>query len=197
MFKTSATLLVRLKADGEVREVAWVDFCDRYEPIIAGFARRLGLPPQQIPDLVQQILLGFFAAQPRFTYDPRMGRFRGYLKTCVVHEIQRLRTTAVTSAARAQAVAVPDASFDALWDAEWESHVLERAMVSVRKHYNQSPTKQGHTFEAFHRAFVLNQPPEQVAKDLGISRDSVYQAKTRVLARLRAELSSFAEELGE
>jgi RNA polymerase sigma-70 factor, ECF subfamily len=197
VFDTSATLLFRLKADGEVREVAWADFCDRYEPIIAGFARRLGLPAQQIPDLVQQILLGFFAAQPRFTYDPGLGRFRGYLKTCVVHEIQRLRTTALASEARARAAAVPEASIDTLWDTEWESHLLERAMVSVKEHYNQSPTKQSHTFEAFHRAFVLNQPPERVAEDLGISRDSVYQAKTRVLARLRVELSALAEEVGD
>ena len=58
MHETSATLLLRLKADGDLREVAWAEFCDRYEPVIAGFARRLGLPADQIPDVVQQIVRG-------------------------------------------------------------------------------------------------------------------------------------------
>lgn len=192
MDPTSATLLLRLKADGDAREVAWIEFCDRYEPIIAGFARRQGLATNQIPDLVQQIVVGFFAAQPRFLYDPSQGRFRGYLKACVAHEVQRLRTTSATLAKRELEAAIPDESTDQAWDAEWESHQLRAAMERVRASYYSNAT-----YEAFHRVFVCGEPVERVAADLNLSRDSVYQAKTRVLAKLRLELARLAEQMGE
>jgi RNA polymerase sigma-70 factor (ECF subfamily) len=198
MQPTSATLMLRLKADGDAREIAWAEFCERYEPIIAGFARRQGLAPNLIPDLVQQIVVGFFAAQPRFCYEPAKGRFRGYLKACVAHEVQRLRTVAAASARREHAAAAPEESSQSdeqagrAWDAEWESHQLNQAMQRVRERYAGS-----RTFEAFHRTCVLNQPPELVASDLGLSRDSVYQARTRVLAKLQVELASLAEQMGD
>lgn len=198
MQPTSATLMLRLKADGDAREVAWAEFCERYEPIIAGFAKRQGLAPSLIPDLVQQIVVGFFAAQPRFCYEPAKGRFRGYLKACVAHEVQRLRTVAAASARREHAVAVPEQSgegderTDRAWDAEWEAHQLKQAMERVR-----ASLAGGKTFEAFHRTCVLNEPAEHVAAELGLSRDSVYQAKTRVLSRLRVELSYVAAQMGD
>ncbi|MBX9735387.1 MAG: hypothetical protein K2X32_00540, partial [Phycisphaerales bacterium] len=141
--------MLRLKDDGDAREVAWAEFCERYEPIIAGFARRQGLAASLIPDLVQQIVVGFFASQPRFTYDPSKGRFRGYLKACVAHEVQRLRTTSAAAAKREHAAAVTDETEDKAWDAEWESHQLRAATERVRASYRGSST-----FEAFYRVFV-------------------------------------------
>lgn len=199
MQPTSATLMLRLKSDGDLREVAWAEFCERYEPIIAGFAKRQGLAANLIPDLVQQIVVGFFAAHPRFCYEPSKGRFRGYLKACVAHEVQRLRTTAAGSARREHAAAVmldqtndSDEQAARAWDAEWEAHQLKQAMERVRASYADSAT-----FEAFHRTCVLHQPAEQVATELRLSRDSVYQAKTRVLAKLQVELAALAEQMGD
>ncbi|MBY0313709.1 MAG: sigma-70 family RNA polymerase sigma factor [Phycisphaerales bacterium] len=192
MDPTSAALMLRLKADGDAREVAWTECCERYEPIIVGFARRQGLSPSQLPDLVQQIVMGFFAAQPRFTYNPEKGRFRGYLKTCVAHEIQRLRTTSAASAKRERSASVNDEAEDRAWDAEGESQQLRAAMERVRASYRDNST-----FEAFHRVFVLNEPADRVAADLGLSRDSVYQAKTRVLAKLQVELALIGEQMGD
>lgn len=192
MEPTSATLMLRLKTDGDAREVAWAEFCERYEPIIASFARRQGLAASHIPDLVQQIVMGFFAAQPRFIYDPRKGRFRGYLKTCVAHEVQRLRTTTLAAARRELVAAESEETQDQAWDAEWESHQLRAAIEQVRTSYGGNAT-----FEAFYRVFVLGQPVERVAADLGLSRDSVYQAKTRVLAKLQVELAVVAEQMGD
>jgi RNA polymerase sigma-70 factor (ECF subfamily) len=195
MNSTSATLLHLLKGTGIECEAAWVTFCERYEPIIAGFARRQGIPGSQVPDVVQQVILGFFAAQPRFVYDPARGRFRGYLKSCVAHEVQRVRTSAAASARREEAVAVPDLaaeSVDLTWDAEWEAQQLRQALERVRARY-----REGKTFEAFHRTFVLDQPAEQVAADLQMSLNSIYQARARVLAKLRIELAAVADLMGD
>ncbi len=44
------------------------------------------------------------------------------------------------------------------------------------------------TWEAFRRAVVEGQSPAQIAADLGMTIQAVYQAKSRVLRRLRQEL---------
>ena len=49
------------------------------------------------------------------------------------------------------------------------------------------------TWQAFWRTTIESQYPADVARDLNLSVDSVYQAKSRVLRRLRREL----KELGE
>jgi len=80
---TSASFLEKLKnEDPGPRNVAWEQFQKRYAPIIAGFARNMGARPQEIDDLVQDVMLNFFRGARSFTYDGGKGRFRGYLKTC-------------------------------------------------------------------------------------------------------------------
>jgi len=192
MHETRATLLFRLKADGAERDIAWAEFCDLYEPVIAGFARRSGVPPSDLPDLVQQVVLGFFSVQPRFVYSPERGRFRSYLKTCVLHELQRLRTKAAAAARHAASTPLPEQAEEALWDREWEARQLERALERLRDQYRENAT-----YQAFERVVVHGQSPDAVATELGLSRDSVYQARSRLLARLRLELASVAEQMGE
>jgi RNA polymerase sigma factor (sigma-70 family) len=162
------------------------------EPIIAGFARRIGLAPDQVPDLVQHVLTGFFAAQPRFTYDPSLGRFRGYLKTCVINEVRRIRSQEESARRREQEHARTDDEADTRWDSEWERQQLQLALERLRAHYADNVT-----FAAFHAVVVLARSPEDVASELGLSRDSVYQARTRVLARLRLELAAVPEQMGD
>ena len=49
-----------------------------------------------------------------------------------------------------------------------------------------------HTWQAFWRLAVENHPARDIAADLGMSVDAVYQAKARVLRRLREELHGHA-----
>src|SRR5262249_15785888 len=84
---TSATLLIRIKADSPARELAWSELHARYAPIISGFARKLGAPKSEVEDIVQEVLTGFYSALPKFNYDPHKGRFRGFLKVCTIHAI--------------------------------------------------------------------------------------------------------------
>src|SRR4051812_29101208 len=73
---TNPTIFLRLKeSDSAPREIAWNEFSARYAPVIGGFARRLGARPQDIDDVVQDVLMGFFVKSPTFVYDPSKGRF--------------------------------------------------------------------------------------------------------------------------
>ncbi len=79
---TAKSLFIRLRDGAPAREIAWEKFFERYAPIIKAFARKLGVRPHDIDDLVQDVIVRFFSALPEFSYDPAKGRFRGYLKTC-------------------------------------------------------------------------------------------------------------------
>jgi DNA-directed RNA polymerase specialized sigma24 family protein len=79
----------------------------------------------------------------------------------------------------AAAVSDPD------WDAAWKSAALDSALARLRERYADNTT-----FQAFESVVIRGQAPEVVADALGISRDSVYQARTRLLAKLRLELDA-------
>lgn len=185
--ETRATLLQRLKADGTAREIAWDEFYALYSPIIARFARARGVRREDIDELVQDIVSGFFAVQPRFVYDPEKGRFRAYLMACVANAVRsRLRRiSAEPRHAGGQPVLEASCSDETNWDAAWKQATLEAAVARLREHYGNNPT-----FQAFESVVIRGQSPEAVAASLGLSRDSVYQAKTRLLAKLRLELDA-------
>lgn len=192
MEATSATLLLRLKANGPARELAWADFRKRYAPIIAGFARNLGASPQDVDDLIQEVMAGFFAAQPRFAYDASRGRFRGYLKTCVMHALSRRAQGKLVMDGRPVDMIDPaDERIEKMWETSWQQEQLARAVEDVRRHYEDNVT-----FHAFYRVTIGGEEPAAVAEALGLSVNSVYQARFRCMARLRSTLTQLADEEG-
>lgn len=190
---TSATLLLRLKQDGALREIAWAEFRRRYAPIIAGFARNMGVKVQEIDDLIQEVMAGFYAAQPKFVYDPDRGRFRGYLKTCVANLLSRRASgqRLVVDGRPVEMIDPSDPAIERAWEQSWRNEQLATAIDKVREYYEDNAT-----FRAFHRVAIERHPVEVVATDLGMSVDSVYQAKSRCMVRLRSTLKQIEDEEG-
>ena len=198
---TRPSVFVRLKAtDAEPRELAWQQFYERYAPLITGYARRRGVTPEQAEEIVQDVMLGFFAASPKFVYDPSRGHFRSYLRTCVSRALRRLRDADRahrTGSVPLDEIDVPDPRADEaadqlLWDELWERQRLHRILDEVREHYRRKGRVE--TFLAFERNVLFGEPPDQIAHDLGISVASVHMAKMRVTRRLAEEKEKFGEE---
>jgi RNA polymerase sigma factor (sigma-70 family) len=182
---TRASLLMRLAPGDPGREVAWAEFYRVYAPMICGFARRMGASSAEVEDLVQDVLRAFFAASPEFQYDPAKGRFRGYLKTCVWNKMRALRQRASREAATLDVLAAADdATVEETWNDVWETEKLHRALAAVRERYANNPERE-RTFRAFEMTTLLGRPTDAVAADLGISEESVRQAKARVNKALR------------
>src|SRR3954471_7466535 len=114
---TNPTIFLRLRAtDAEPREFAWDQFSARYPPTTASSARRLGARRQDVDDLVQDVLLGFFLKSPTFTYDPTKGRFRGYLKVCTYRALHKRLGAAARLADRPlDAVDPEEVAIDQVW----------------------------------------------------------------------------------
>lgn len=182
---TRASLLIRLRPGDPGREVAWAEFYDLYAPIISGFARRVGASRSEVEDVVQEVLRAFFSASPEFKYDPAKGRFRGYLKTCVWHKLSELRRKSGREAeVFGKLLLDDDKSIEDAWNDVWETEKLHRALAAVRERYANTPERQ-RTFRAFEMCTLLDRSTDAVAAALGISEDSVRQAKSRVGKALR------------
>jgi RNA polymerase sigma factor (sigma-70 family) len=188
---TNPTIFMRLKqTDPTPREFAWHDFHVRYAPIIAGFARRLGGQPQDVEDVVQDVLLGFFAKAPSFIYDPGKGRFRSYLKVCTYRALQKRIGKNMRFQGKPLDDVDPEAvSVDQVWNDVWERQLLRRAMDEVRESMGQTKT-----FMAFEQYVVLDQPAQQVAEKLDMHLNSVYRAKEQVTQLLQEKVSMMKEE---
>ena len=182
---TRASLLLRLRPGDPGREVAWAEFYDLYAPIISGFARRVGANRTETEDLVQEVLRAFFSASPEFIYEPAKGRFRGYLKTCVWHKMKEMRRKAGREATTLGNLPPADEkTVEETWNDVWETEKLHRALAAVRERYANNTDRQ-RTFRAFEMCALLDRSTEAVAAALGMSEESVRQAKSRVGKALR------------
>lgn len=193
---TPASIFLRLKqSDRAPRELAWQRFYAQYAPVIANYARQRGASAQQADEVVQDVMSGFFAASPRFVYDPQRGRFRAYLKTCASRAVARIHGAAV----RAQDVPTEDLEVvddrdEALWQRLWQQQILRRALDAAREHYAHNGKIE--TFQAFELNVVEGIPAPQVAKRLGMNVQSVHTAKNRVTEKLRAIRATLHDEEG-
>jgi RNA polymerase sigma factor (sigma-70 family) len=188
---TNPSIFLRLNAsDSEPREMAWDEFNARYVPIIASFARRLGSKSQDVDDVVQDVLLGFFLKSPSFVYDPAKGRFRRYLKICTYHALQkRFGKRAKILGQPLDEVDPESVAIDQIWNDAWEQQLLSRAIEQIRCDIGHT-----RTFAAFEMHVIQDEPAETVARKLNLHIKSVYRAKAELTRLLKARLMALREE---
>src|SRR4051794_12374037 len=188
---TNPTIFLRLRqADPQPREIAWEEFYARYAPVIMAFARRLGVPRQDVEDIAQDVLLGFFAKSPTFVYDPSKGRFRGYLKVCTYRAVSKRFVSNKAPGKHSFADVDPDSlAIEQVWNEAWEENRVRRALEELRASMGQTKA-----FAAFERYVLLEEPAAAVAEALGLHINSVYRAREQIGRHLREKLNSFDED---
>lgn len=190
---THVSLLARV-ADGS-DPAAWAEFCDRYGELIRNFAARRGLQPSDRDDVMQDVLMALTKAMPGFEYDPERGKFRSYLKTIVVRAVMRRfcqtqRGIDLSRVDELSQAATQDNEVDGVWEGEWRQYHLRRAMNTVSSEFNA-------TDQAAFRAYAIEgQDAAEVAQRHGLSVDSIYQVKSRLLRRLGAVIEQQIAEEG-
>jgi len=183
--ETNPTIFVRLnRSDAGARELAWNEFHQHYAAAIAGFARQIGVRASDVEDIVQDVLVGFYSRSPTFVYDPSRGRFRGYLKTCTFHAVQRrLGRTASFRGVPLDQVDPEALEVDQVWNDVWEQEQLRGAVEQLRQEIGTTKT-----FRAFELYVILDLPPQEVSRRLDMHIDNVYRAKESVTRMLRERL---------
>jgi RNA polymerase sigma-70 factor (ECF subfamily) len=192
LYATRASIFLRLRADGTIdRELGWQEFAQKYSRVIAGFARNAGLPPQEADDVLQDVLLGFFRVSEAFEYDPKKGRFRGYLKRVTLNAIRakfRRKRPAVGIADHVEP-SLPD-NVDEQWDRQWTEQMLARAMAEVRDEVEEK------TWRAFELYGIRGTTASAVAAETGMSESAIRHAKMRLTKRLREVVDRMRSEEG-
>jgi RNA polymerase sigma factor (sigma-70 family) len=211
---TRASLLNRLKDTGD--EASWEEFHRTYRGLLVGVARRAGLNEHEAAEAVQDTLIALVKKIPEFRYEPGKDSFKGWLLQIVRWKIidlvrRRRRLGSSTEGEEPSSVAArlaltenlegdsvsipantpdPRQDFKAIWDAEWERHLLTQALARVKR-----LAKPEH-YAIYHLHVVEEHPLAEVRRTLGVSAAAVYLAKHRVGAMVKKEVSRLRESEG-
>jgi RNA polymerase sigma-70 factor (ECF subfamily) len=192
--RTNTELLLGLQDAGN--DVTWSAFVQRYRPVLVAFGKRLGLSHDTAMDAAQEALMTFLDSYLAGKYTRDKGRLRSWLFGIARNSVRRQWR----KAPREQQVAendgstafvnkiVGDDSISDAWEQEWRQAVLNNCIDELRK------TCEPQTMRAF-ELYVLNEwPADKVAKEVGITRDSVFQAKRRLMKKMREMLESLEHD---
>lgn len=187
MQTTSVTLLEQLRQPGQ--EAAWARFTALYLPLLRSWAERCGLRPADAADLVQEVFAILVPKMADFRYD-RDGSFRAWLRTVTMNKLRDWKR----QAARRNQVALDEVAEPAIedaihdfWEDEYRRQLLQNAIALIRQDFEPK------TWAACWEFMNGQQPASIIAAKHGISENSVYVAKSRVIARLREELTGLLE----
>jgi RNA polymerase sigma-70 factor (ECF subfamily) len=186
MFTTSVSLLERLR--GPASKPSWDRFVRLYTPLLYYWVRRLNMQEQDAADLVQDVLTTLVQKLPEFEYD-RSKSFRAWLRAVTLNRWRnQQRRRPVTSLGDAAEELPGDAeAMDTLAETEYRDYLVGRALRLMRAEFEEQ------TWTVFWEHVAQGRPVAEVAAEYGVSPDSVYAAKSRILRRLRQELDGLLD----
>ncbi|MBL8860769.1 MAG: RNA polymerase sigma factor [Planctomycetes bacterium] len=183
---TTSTVLARLQRFDD--RDAWAAFVDRFRLPIQRFARQQGLSEADSEDVAQETLLGFAQAYRDQGFDRSKGRLSHWLFGIAWRRIDHVRRKGQRVVAERTAADDPtafwagvpdDAQASAAWNEVWETALMEHCLRRARSEV------QAQTYRAFELLVLEKRSVEEVAQELGITKNAVYIAKHRVASRIK------------
>lgn len=193
---TSMTLLNRARQHDEE---AWRIIIKLYAPLVYRWCKRMGMSYHDIENLSQEVFTIAYRKLDQFQKQEDKDSFRGWLYTLVRNKrIDWLRkrqkdmdAVGGSQAARLQQQ-IPDGiseDSEEMSESEQEDLFLyNQAVELIRQEFSQRDQQ---IIEAL---LCENQAPHKIAEQFGISRNTVYIVRSKVMKRLRTQ---FANLLGE
>ena len=181
----STSLILRLR-DNE--SLAWNQFVELYAPLVFHWCNECNLQSCDAADVMQDVFSK--AAQSISQFQSRHnGTLRGWLWTITQNQIKdfwRKKNREVNATGGTDAnlrfASVVDRIDDEPTTEFENSRLLHRALEQIEADF------QAQTWTAFWRSAIEGHNTAWIAEDLGLSLNSVRQAKSRVLRRLREQL---------
>jgi len=190
----SSTLLDQIRAR---RPEAWQRLVDLYGPVVYRWCRQLGVGRADAADVVQEVFAAVAAGAVRFRRETPEHSFGAWLRTItrskVCDHFRRRRGLLDAEGgtdAQQRLLNLPEPAEESLSlsaPLATDTRFVHRALEVVRAEFEPR------TWDAFWRIAVDGQSPAEAAAAMRMSLSAVYQAKSRVLRRLRRELSDSAE----
>jgi RNA polymerase sigma factor (sigma-70 family) len=193
IYKTRMTLLAKLRDKHD--DAAWADFAYYYRKYIYNIARRMQLDHDAAEEVVQIVMIQSWNKLPEFQYDPKKGRFRGWLcrvtgnavKNYYRDNVNRFVELDQDFAFSEDLITQPEV--ERIAEEEWKEYLPKLAWKKVQEHFDDNVKK----------VWEMSQKGKEVAeiaKTLGIAESSVYVYRKRVQDKLRAEIKQLEFDLG-
>jgi RNA polymerase sigma-70 factor (ECF subfamily) len=175
-------------------QAAWTRFVDLYAPLVYRWCRQAGVQPEDAEDVGQEVFRAVARKIQDFQHGGPGQTFRGWLRT-----ITRNKVADLMRAYRAKGrgagweenylaqIPAEESAADELSAADENKLVVRRAVELLRAEF------EARTWQAFWRVTVDGDCPDDVARELGMTVNAVYLAKSRILRRLRAEFAGLIE----
>ena len=183
----STGMLVRLRAN---EPGAWSALWMLYSDTVGAWCRRAGLRDHDADDVRQEVFRSVSANLASFRREKPGDSFRGWLWTITQNKIRdhwRNRASRPEAegggAAQIRMGQIPSAAIDSS-SADLTATARDavvRALELIQRSFEPR------TWKAFERFVVERRPAAEVAKELGMTANAVYIARSRILSRLRSE----------
>lgn len=197
---TRYTLIARLPAASvdDVDQAAWQEFVQAYEPFLYSFARRNGLQDTDARELVQKVLVSVAGSIQRWqASEPGKPRpkFRSWLRTIARnHLLNHLKSQSrqpgsggTTNLRQLSELSdAPSKQHDPI-EAEFRRAAFRHCAAIVQREVSPD------TWQAFWLTAVEGHSCSTIAQQLKMRLGSVYAARSRVIARLRASVNEFLD----
>jgi RNA polymerase sigma-70 factor, ECF subfamily len=185
---TSRSLLAGLHANDPG---AWNRMVTLYAPLMWHWCRRMNLPEQEVPDILQEVFQAVTTRIGTFRKQRPTDTFRGWLRTILrnkVHDHFRRYKHELRAAGGSEAQLrlsqIPESDRGIIESEDTPAYrqLFHRALELIQTDFAER------TWQAFWRVVVDGQSPQEVAAELAMTAGAVRVAKCRVLHRLRQEL---------
>jgi len=188
---TQMSLIEKAKAN---EPVAWEVVFRLYAPLIKRWARGNGVRcSHEIENICQEVFTRIVKNLPSFQKRKNSGSFRGWLRVITRNYIYTNYTvsskllTVGGSEWHRQLLQIPfnERSVNSLLDSASDDHpdeaslIFKQIMAWVESEYSPKQKR------AFKGVVIEQRPAREVAEDLNVSVNIVYQNKSRILARIR------------
>jgi RNA polymerase sigma factor (sigma-70 family) len=185
--ETRATLLIRLRNASD--QDAWRLFASIYTPLVYRYAMKNGLQDADAADVAQETMCSVVRVICDFQFDPSRGSFRGWLLTVArntlrkrFRQAQRQPMGSGDTGVHAMLQQCSEDDSDQVWNREYELWMFHKVAKLVLHEF------QRRTWDAFWRTTVDGVDIDTIARELAMSPGAIYIARSRVLARIRAEI---------
>lgn len=186
---TRYSLISRL-TDGSDQD-AWAEFEAVYRPVVYQAARKHGLQDADSQDLVQQVMISIARALKQRPHDQQRAKFRTWLfsvtRNAIINSVQRRPNDmgAGNTDHLRLLHAVPAASEEDQWEADYQRAVFAWASNKVRQEFSED------SWQAFWLTAVEGLSCEKAAEKLGKEVGAIYAARSRVVRRLKKKVEEF------
>ncbi len=201
MSTTQQSLIEKL---GQRDPDAWSRLQATYDGVVRSYLHKHAMArgyhhfDNYVDDVVQLVWMRLLSASNGNPYDRSRGRFRTFLYTVTVNALsdcfrrEKRHVKGRREMPDEDGQWEPPGGDEDEWDRDSKQAVLKSVLEEIRGELlSSNPAK----WESFARCTLQGESPQEVAAELGISVDAVYQHKSRVLKEIRARaLAQFEED---